>query len=84
MKMDYSSLIGFIYSQPKLRNKAGFAKYLGISIQALREKLEGRQEFKQSQIIKFKTDFELTPDQVDRYFFTPKLRKLNCEEKNNG
>ena len=74
---DYSSLIGFVYSTPELRSKAGFARYLGISFSALANKLNNTFAFKQAEIMKMKVDFNLSPEQIDRYFFTPKLRKVN-------
>lgn len=77
MNNDYSALIGFIYSNEKLVNKVHFAKYLGISFSALQNKLNGKIPFNQREIMKMKTDFSLTPDQIDRYFFTPKLLKGN-------
>ena len=77
MNNDYSALIGFIYSNEKLVNKVKFAKYLGISYSALKNKLIGKTPFTQKEIMKMKVDFSLTPDQVDRYFFTPKLLKGN-------
>lgn len=82
MDFDYSALIGFIYSTPELKNKAGFARYLGISFQAVKNKLDGKFTFSQKEIAKMKVDFNLTAEQIDRYFFTVKLLKGNYEESN--
>lgn len=78
-ELDYSALIGFIYSNEKLGNRKKFAKYLDITEQALRNKLSGKASFTQSDILKMKLDFNLTSEQIDRYFFTPKLQKVNNE-----
>lgn len=77
IELDYSSLIGFIYAHNELKNRNGFAKYLGITPQGLDSKLRGRSPFNQREILKVKQDFNLTDEQVGRYFFTPKLRKGN-------
>lgn len=79
MEYDYSALIGFIYSVPEIGSKAGFARYLGISFQAVQKKLQGIFPFSQREIAKLKIDFDLTPDQIDRYFFTVKLLKANID-----
>ena len=81
MEFDYQPLIGFIYSTPELRSKAGFARYLGISFTSVQAKLSNKQSFTQEQIAKIKVDFNLTAEQIDRYFFTAKLLKENIHEE---
>lgn len=80
VNVDYSHLIGFIYSNDKLHNKVGFAKYLGITNQAMSAKLNGLVPFNQREILKVKIDFNLSDEQVGHYFFTPKLQKENKGE----
>ena len=81
MKFDYSALIGFIYMTPELRSKAGFARYLGISFQAIQKKLLNQTAFSQNEIAKIKLDFNLTAEDIDRYFFTVKLLKGSLENE---
>ena len=80
MKFNYQNLIGFIYSNERLKNKTGFAKYLGVTIQGLNAKLDGKAPFKQSEIAKMKMDFNLTAEQIDAYFFTFEFPKVNEED----
>ena len=77
MKFNYSKLIGFIYSNEKLKNKTGFASYLGVTVQGLDAKLRGKAPFKQEEIAKLKKDFNLTPEEIDAYFFTFEFPKVN-------
>ena len=80
IEFDYSSLIGFVYSNEKLRTKGGLAKYLGITHQAISNKFNGKVPFHSYEIMKIRIDFNLTDEQVGRYFFTPKLQKVNTGE----
>ena len=80
MKFNYSKLIGFIYSNEKLKNKTGFANYLGITLQGLGAKLDGKAPFRQEEIAKIKQDFNLSPEEIDAYFFTLEFPKVNEEE----
>lgn len=81
VEFDYSALIGFIYMTEKLHSISGFARYLGITRQGVDAKLKGKATFNQREILKLKIDFNLTAEQIDRYFFTPKLLKRNGEEE---
>lgn len=47
-----------------------FADALGISTVTLNERLQGRVQFKQDEIKKIKLIFNLSPDMLDRIFFT--------------
>lgn len=82
-EFDYSALLGFIYSTPELGNKVRFAKYIGISYNAVKDKFNGKYPFTQREIARIKVDFNLTPEQIDRYFFAVKLLKgsIDASEK---
>ena len=73
---DYSYLLGFIKSnKEELGNNERFAKFLGISYQALSAKLNGKSEFSQSQIGKMKQHFHLSDSQLNLFFFYVKELK---------
>lgn len=54
------------------------AKFLGISAQSLCNKVnENGTEFKQGEIAKLKTRWNLTSDMIDRIFFADMVSKLD-------
>lgn len=72
-KFDYSMLLGFIYSNKKIKNKSGLAKFLGITIPCVCSKLNNKTLFTQNEIMAIKKQFGLTPDEIDRFFFTEEI-----------
>lgn len=71
INFNYYPLKGFIYSNPKLENVKGFAAFLGIRQPSLFNKMCNRAKFSQDEIYKTMVAFDLTPQQIVDFFFTP-------------
>lgn len=67
-KYDYSELQGLI--RAKFGNQENYAKAIGISLTSLSERLANRVPFKQPEIMATKEILNLSPEQVDKLFFT--------------
>lgn len=64
---DYSKLIGRI-SEKRLTREA-LASRIGITDGALRDKLKGRTQFKQNEIVQIIDVLDLKPKDIASYFF---------------
>ena len=53
--------------------RKALAQYLGIAVQSLYNKMYGFQPFTQEEIQKIKILFNLSPEKLDRIFFTQKV-----------
>lgn len=65
---DYSKLRGLI--KERSMTLADYASSIGISMTTLYERLTNKTPFSQSEIVKTKQLFDLSPEQVDIIFFT--------------
>lgn len=68
-KYNYSYLRGFILDNKRLGTLESFAKFLNISNQALYSKMNGETRFTQDQIAKVKNEFDLSDEDVVKFFF---------------
>lgn len=68
-KYNYSYLRGFIFDNKRLGTLESFAKFLNISNQALHSKMTGATRFTQDQIAKVKKEFDLSDEDVVKFFF---------------
>lgn len=68
-KYNYSYLRGFILDNKRLGTLESFAKFLNISNQALYSKMNGETRFTQDQIAKVKKEFDLSDEDVVKFFF---------------
>lgn len=76
MKYDYSYLRGFILEH--FGNNANFARFLGIGTTALYARLASKTPFTQAEIdmvARSAAGRLLTPNEINRLFFTHKIRK---------
>ena len=71
MTFDYSKLRGKI--REKLGTQDVLADKLGLSHASLSAKLNGKVEFRQSEIERTCTFLEIKPEQIHDYFFTEKF-----------
>lgn len=69
VRINYSYLKGFVRDCPDLGSDKAFASFLRISPQELNKKYSSAHSFTTAQILKVKKAFNLTPEQVDLYFF---------------
>ena len=69
IKFNYSYLRGFVKDCPNLGSDKAFADFLGISPQELNKKYSSEHQFTPKQILQTKKYFNLTPEQIDLYFF---------------
>ncbi len=69
MEFNYSYLRGFINDNPNLKTLENYAKFLGITPQALRDKLSNKTRFTQTQIAKTKQEFNLSDKETCDLFF---------------
>ena len=65
---DYSKLRGLI--KERSMTLTDYASSIGISMTTLYERLTNKTPFSQSEIVKTKQLFDLSPEQVDIIFFT--------------
>lgn len=76
IEFEYSYLRGFI--REHFGTNANFAKFLGVSNTALYDRLKNKTPFTQQEIdrvVRCATATELSPDDINRLFFTHKIRK---------
>lgn len=74
MEFNYSYLRGYIRDNNQIRTENEFAKLIGITPQNLGKKFANKGLFSQEQILTVKEKCNLTPQQVDLYFFTRKFQ----------
>lgn len=65
---DYSKLRGLI--KERSMTLTDYASSIGISMTTLYERMTNKTPFSQSEIVKTKQLFDLSPEQVDIIFFT--------------
>lgn len=82
MSYDYSLLEAKI--KEKFYTKERFAVALGIGRTALHCKLQGLSQFKQNEIFETVKLLGIKKGEIPIYFFTPKVRKDEQKEGNNG
>ena len=70
---DYRPLRGRIRMEGKTETET--AKMAGLSSSGLSARLNGTQEFRQSEIWKMCEVLTIQPEEIARYFFTPKVQK---------
>ena len=68
ISFDYSKLRGLI--KERSMTLAEYANSIGISMTSLYDRMTNRTPFSQSEIVKTKQQFNLSPEQVDVIFFT--------------
>lgn len=73
METDYSFLRGQI--RAKCKTLAAFAEAIKVSNTALMDKLSGRSEFKQSEMVRALEVLDLPDEAMTDLFFTSHLRK---------
>ncbi len=73
METDYSFLRGQI--RAKCKTLAAFAEAIKVSNTALMDKLSGRSEFKQSEMVRALEVLDLPDEAMTDLFFTGHLRK---------
>lgn len=66
--LKYAELRGLI--RANLGTQERYANKIGLSASSLSHKLNGKVEFSQGEIAKTKELFKLSPEDVDRIFFT--------------
>lgn len=72
---DYSKLRGLI--KERSMTLADYASSIGISTTTLYERMTNKTPFSQSEIVKTKQLFDLSPEQVEIIFFTVTLENRN-------
>ena len=77
MAVDYSELLGLI--KRYFGTQDAFAKAIGLSAASLSGRLKGHTPFKQLEILRAKEALHLDPEDVDRIFFSPEIRKNEQE-----
>ena len=82
INFDYYGLKGFIYSNRELKNACGLASFLGIKPASLKNKMLSKIPFSQNEIMKIKEYFNLTPEEVVKFFFTRQTEE-EIEEDNS-
>ena len=75
---DYRSLRGKIRTEGK--TEAETAKAAGISPPGLSARLNGTQEFRQSEIWKVCEFLKIKPKEISAYFFTPEVQKTESRQ----
>lgn len=78
MAFDYSKLKGRIVE--KFGTQGAFSKALGMSERALSFKLQGRVFFRQDEISKAIALLGLSPEDIDKYFFTQNVQVFEQKE----
>nr|DAP03710.1 MAG TPA: Protein of unknown function (DUF739) [Caudoviricetes sp.] len=70
---DYNRLSGLIIE--KCKSKRNFAKLMNLSERSIYLKLQGKIEFKQSEISLAKEILDISKDDIFDYFFKKKVQK---------
>ena len=75
IKCNYKYLVKWLRHNPKIRTFTEFANAMGYSVQRIHYNIS-KESFMNKEIIeKAKTTFNLTDEQVERFFYTKKLSK---------
>lgn len=72
---NYASLIWFIKNTKEIKTYGTFAKLLGITRESLRRRMHEGLPFTDQEIYTVKRSFNLSPEQIDLYFFDADLLK---------
>ncbi len=76
---DYRPLRGKIRMEGKTETEA--AKEAGMSPSGLSARLNGAQEFRQSEIWKVCEVLTIKPEEIAKYFFTPKVQETELSRQ---
>lgn len=79
---DYRPLRGKIRMEGKTETEA--AKAAGMSPSGLSARLNGTQEFRQSEIWKVCEVLKIKPKEISTYFFTPKVQKTELAKESKA
>lgn len=71
---DYKRLLGRIVE--KCDTQARFAQLMGLSERSISLKLNGKVDFKQSEIDKACTILDISADEIPAYFFNVKVQNI--------
>lgn len=74
MGFDYSELSGLIVA--KYRTRKRFAKAANMSAASVSMKLNGKTPWSSEEIATTQTVLGFPPEEIGRYFFTPKVHKM--------
>lgn len=72
MHYDYSRLIGKIVE--KFNTRKNFATAMNMSVTSVSEKLNGKKQFRQNEIVRAVDLLGIPADEVKDYFFTLKVQ----------
>lgn len=74
MGFDFSELNGLIVT--KFGTRKRYAREAGMSASSLSNKLRGKTEWDSGDISTAQTLLGFPPEEISRYFFTPKVHKM--------
>ena len=75
LQCDYTELINWIETNPKVRTFTNFATEMGFSVQRIHYHIAHNTFMPKIVINKAKKTYHFTDEEIDKFFYTPKLAK---------